>query len=561
MRWIAALALAAALAARASAGPDAVQECRDAWAAFEAGTHELATAFGTRDQGAVAHAYEHIDAARRRLGAAFASAPWDAFDRDKDGSLLDMAYEAVANDARSRGDLATARKALASFVATCCSASAFAARGVALPELDLAAGDVDAAIEGFRAGARQTQAPHDLIESDREFTALLRGGDVLAACCNFDGARDRYAAARKLRESLDGKNPMVAAWSERVNAELAARDLVGTATPALPALTWIGDAPKDTPHMVTVVVAVPIGRRGDSGRLRALDRLSGEGVAVRVIVSGDRVGQPVRAIDGAAGRVAICIPKGPDDGDGELFASGAAPGVTDLAKRVREKLALRIPIAVAETSALLPPPFATTPIVLVADRAGTIVHASVAGPFTDWICGIARVVAAGTKPRAEVARAPSATEQADRREICSRQLAALVDDFEKRVQGLRLRSALHSNAASGSCFWAASAVEGDARPLCCPSDPSATPVSVYADHYLTDGVCSYVGPDLVTRDLRKEADDAVVGACLHHPGGVLVARANGKVEFLTLKDLGIASEAEKVVGPESKSPILRLLRP
>lgn len=579
MRRVAAFGLAVALAGHASAGPDAVQECRDAWAETEKVKGEAGEAFRTGDPAAIARVYEHADVAIRRFRAAFAAAPWNAFDADKDRRLLDDGYISVAGDARARGDLGEARKALTSYVATLRSSGAFEARGVLLPELDLAAGDVDAAIEGFRAGARHPRARVDFMEGGRVFTALLRSGDILAACGNLDGARDRYVAARKFRESIGASDPLAAAWSDPAGEELAARELVGKPLPTLPALRWIGDAPKDAPHAVTLVVAGRVGCRGDAGRLRALDRLNGDGVNVRVIAAGGRLGEPLRGGGGAAGGVAVRVPRGPDDSEGEVVSSGVAPAIDDVVKRVRERLALRMPLAVAETPSVLPPALAKSSVVLVADRAGTIVHASVAGRFTDWICGIARIVSDGRKLGA--ARRDGVPPDASaQRDMCQRHLAELAKRVARTLETEHMRlwnmDPGQRSLVSGPSLWFGALADEkdgsirDATLLLCPADATAWVPATTADLYLWDhvdrkapqpGLCSYVGRDFARCPVSEGDERAVTGACLHHPGGAIVARADGTTEFLTLTDLGVASEAEKIVGMTSKSPILRLLQP
>ena len=109
----------------------------------------------------------------------------------------------------------------------------------------------------------------------------------------------------------------------------------------------------------------------------------------------------------------------------------------------------------------------------------------------------------------------------------------------------------------------------DVRLLLCPADTSVCAPATFADGYVWDsvdlehpgtGLCSYAGRDFVRCPIQQPDTREVVGACLHHPGGALVARADGTVEFLTLKDLCIASDADKSVGPDSKSPVLRVLR-
>ena len=105
--------------------------------------------------------------------------------------------------------------------------------------------------------------------------------------------------------------------------------------------------------------------------------------------------------------------------------------------------------------------------------------------------------------------------------------------------------------------------------MVCPADDEAFVPTVRADRYVWDdidrehppkGLCSYAGRDFPANPIGAGDTKAIIGACLHHAGGALVARADGTVEFVTLKDLGIASDAEKTVGPDSKSPLLRVLR-
>lgn len=75
-------------------------------------------------------------------------------------------------------------------------------------------------------------------------------------------------------------------------------------------------------------------------------------------------------------------------------------------------------------------------------------------------------------------------------------------------------------------------------------------------------LCSYAGRDFAafplpaTGSLRSEP----IAACLRHRGIVILAFAEGDAQFVKLDELGLASDDEKIVGPASKSPLLRVLR-
>jgi len=51
-----------------------------------------------------------------------------------------------------------------------------------------------------------------------------------------------------------------------------------------------------------------------------------------------------------------------------------------------------------------------------------------------------------------------------------------------------------------------------------------------------------------------------ISACVHHKRCAIVAFANGAAQKMTLADLGIESDDDLIVGPDSKSPVLRVLR-
>jgi hypothetical protein len=160
-----------------------------------------------------------------------------------------------------------------------------------------------------------------------------------------------------------------------------------------------------------------------------------------------------------------------------------------------------------------------------------------------------------------------------------------IDNLSRLVNVLLMNTMTRPAAGqkwSGPSIWldmrktGADVKRGDESILICPCDKSAHVPSTEAEKRAYDdvdlnrpasGLCSYVGRDCSAYPIPAATELAsgfggpvVVGACLHHPGGVVIANLRGGVEFLTLEELGLSSEAEKIVGPTSKSPLLRGLR-
>jgi len=129
-----------------------------------------------------------------------------------------------------------------------------------------------------------------------------------------------------------------------------------------------------------------------------------------------------------------------------------------------------------------------------------------------------------------------------------------------------------AQARSGAAMWLGfrknGLLGGDAKVLLCPGDASAAPPESlqdgkrYADvdlAHVPRDLCSYAG-----RDFDKFPLDSIgrqpIGACLSHRHGAVVVFESGDAQFMSLEDLGFSSDEEKTVGPDSKSPILRVLR-
>jgi hypothetical protein len=129
-----------------------------------------------------------------------------------------------------------------------------------------------------------------------------------------------------------------------------------------------------------------------------------------------------------------------------------------------------------------------------------------------------------------------------------------------------------SKPLSGAALWLGqygTAVKpGNEQVFFCPEDPIAKASLVDRARYehvdlarVPRALCSYAGRDFerFPLDSTKAASEPIC-ACLCHPKGALVVFQAGDVRWMTLADLGLDSDDEKIVGPDSKSPVLRVLR-
>jgi hypothetical protein len=111
---------------------------------------------------------------------------------------------------------------------------------------------------------------------------------------------------------------------------------------------------------------------------------------------------------------------------------------------------------------------------------------------------------------------------------------------------------------------------GDERALICPEDDLAHVPETDAEKRAWDDVdlahpprslCSYAVRDFERFPIDpKSGMPQPIAACLHHKGIVVFVDAAGDAQFVKLDELGLASDDEKIVGPGSKSPLLRVLR-
>jgi len=131
-----------------------------------------------------------------------------------------------------------------------------------------------------------------------------------------------------------------------------------------------------------------------------------------------------------------------------------------------------------------------------------------------------------------------------------------------------------ANPRSGAALWlgyyGTLIKSGDERVFVCPDDPLAKAPETDTDRaryehvdlaHAPRSLCSYAGRDFekFPLDVTKSRSEPI-GACVHHKDCAIVVFADGAVQKMTLAELGVESEGEMIVGPESKSPVLRVLR-
>lgn len=111
--------------------------------------------------------------------------------------------------------------------------------------------------------------------------------------------------------------------------------------------------------------------------------------------------------------------------------------------------------------------------------------------------------------------------------------------------------------------------EGQEAILVCPGDATIpapdSPESRarYDDvdlRNIPDDLSSYAVRDFARFPIESASSaPEPIAACIHHRGGANVLYDDGSTQFLQFFELGISSAAELVVGPTSKSPILRVM--
>ena len=191
-------------------------------------------------------------------------------------------------------------------------------------------------------------------------------------------------------------------------------------------------------------------------------------------------------------------------------------------------------------------------------------------------CAIGLVCAFGPT-RGEVTRLKDrhVEEEATARAHCATNLEALAEHFSIRHG----RGAPPARSGPGLFVaWRSERtvlLPGGESMLVCPSDPIAVKPdtreaeAAYAaadlDHP-TPELCSYAVRDFAKFPLAATKGAAEpIAVCLHHAetllvrGGAVVAYSDGRAAFVGYEELGISEGSELIVGPRSKSPLLRMM--
>jgi hypothetical protein len=143
------------------------------------------------------------------------------------------------------------------------------------------------------------------------------------------------------------------------------------------------------------------------------------------------------------------------------------------------------------------------------------------------------------------------------REACSRRLCEISGVLVQRANLLAQRP---EGASDNDEAKVVPVGPGAVVSFLCPADPRATGKGGEGEgdrRFLT----SYVVRDLKRFPLNPEDHGPLaLAACLLHPGGANILFSTGEVRFLRMDELGLPEEAPLVAGPDSPSPLLRVLR-
>ena len=152
--------------------------------------------------------------------------------------------------------------------------------------------------------------------------------------------------------------------------------------------------------------------------------------------------------------------------------------------------------------------------------------------------------------------------ETERRTTCMKNLLELSHVYFEDM----LENGPKARRWSGPAMWLSRRQRGAESRLLCPEDATVrSPVTdadraAWDDANLADprrDLCSYAGRDFANFPIDSCRN--AIGACVHHRGGVIVAFDIGDVRFFTREQLGISEDDEIRCGPESASPLLRML--
>jgi hypothetical protein len=167
-------------------------------------------------------------------------------------------------------------------------------------------------------------------------------------------------------------------------------------------------------------------------------------------------------------------------------------------------------------------------------------------------------------------------ERPQQRSTCMNNISQLAQEFLMARQEKRFDPTLHGSAQILSWFGVNGLKVGGERVLFCPGDVTATvpetaderrpfhPVDAAALRRAI-GLGSYAVRDFERFPIAEGDDHAWIlcdrqgenGRTAQHQGGVVVAFSGGDAQFMKREDLGIDSESDIVVGPDSPNADLR----
>jgi hypothetical protein len=164
----------------------------------------------------------------------------------------------------------------------------------------------------------------------------------------------------------------------------------------------------------------------------------------------------------------------------------------------------------------------------------------------------------------------SKPQELQRKLACMNNLSQLAQAYLVDVDTNKSKVQIHSGPALWLGYYKTAIKSGEESVFVCAGDPSAKFPTTAEDraayeHVDLDHVprelCSYAGRDFERCPLDKSPGAKnVLGACLHHKGCAVIVTDAGDAMYLRLEELGLDSDDDKSVGPDSKSPVLRVLR-
>lgn len=164
------------------------------------------------------------------------------------------------------------------------------------------------------------------------------------------------------------------------------------------------------------------------------------------------------------------------------------------------------------------------------------------------------------------------------REGCLHHASILGQRFVEAREERRLDPTLHGSAQILSWLWPGGLPQGGEKLLVCPGDPTTLLPETLDDalvYHPADatalrrarGLGSYAVRDFERFPLAEDATEKQAILCdrqgddgrtMHHKGGIVVCFSEGDAQLLSREELGLGPDEPIVVGPDSRSPMLRV---